>query len=172
MNALSTDRADRIAAPSRTLLTTFAAWRSGIATIIALARQRIAVFDADGTLLDLDRAERIEALRTFLAGDREARLSITLRSLGHVSHQCARFGQLVGVHGHQIELREAIDDAARVSDCFVIADDLHFARRAVHAQPRGVLVRDDPGETRAMLDRHAQVITASVPVSIATTLGL
>jgi hypothetical protein len=65
-----------------------------------------------------------------------------------------------------------VGDAAKVQDCFVLADGEHLVRRPVTAQSRGVLVIGDPKECQPMRERFDEIWESSEPAVSANTTGL
>ena len=63
-------------------------------------------------------------------------------------------------------------DAAKVQDCFALADGEHLVRRPVTTQPRGVLVLNDPKECQPMRERFDEIWESSEPAVSAATTGL
>jgi hypothetical protein len=63
-------------------------------------------------------------------------------------------------------------DAAKVQDCFVLADGDHLVRRPVTTQPRGVLVINDPKDCQPMRERFDEIWESSVPEVSVNTTGL
>ena len=158
--------------PSRTLVTTALDYRHALDSLISAAKSTIRIFDADGAQLELNASKRLESLSTFLRANIEAKIIIVVRSSDHIEKKCPRFVALVALHGNQIAVRQTDIEAPRVEDCYLIADELHFARRTVQAHPRGVVIRDDEHETAPMIERFEQIEGASTIVSLTTTLGL
>jgi hypothetical protein len=170
---LSTPPADDSpAVPSRVLISTFADYRTAIQSLIESARSSIKIFDADGVQYEFNSTGRLESLSAFLRTGIEAKLTVVLRSTTHIEKQCPRFVQLVALHSNQVTIRQTDHEASRVEDCFLIADDAHFARRNVQAHARGVVIRNDEREATPMVERFLQIVDASTVVSLATTLGL
>jgi hypothetical protein len=158
--------------PSRVLIATVTDYREAINSLIASARSRINIFDADGIQYEFNSTGRLESLSAFLRQGSEAKLTVVLRSITHVEKQCPRFVQLVALHSNQVTIRQTDHEASRVEDCFLIVDDAHFARRNVQAHPRGVVIRNDEREATPMIERFQQIVDSSTVVSLATTLGL
>ncbi len=159
-------------APSRALIVTGADYRRALDSLIGAARSIIRIFDADGAQLEFNSANRLESLGGFLHANIEAKLIIVVRSIDHIEKRCPRFVKFLSLHGNQIDVYQTNSEAPRVEDCFLIADQLHFARRAVQSHPRGVVIRDDEHETAPMIERFEQIQDASSIVSLTTIVGL
>lgn len=160
------------AAASRQLLTTRNEYREAVDMLIGAACHDLRIFDADAADLAFNDPARIGQLAGLLRRSRSNRLYIVVHSPGHLSGQCPRLIELLRHNSDRISIYRTGGDAERAEDCFVLADDLHIVRRRVQAQPRGVLIRNDPREAAMMRERFDQIQESSVSAISATTLGL
>ena len=78
----------------------------------------------------------------------------------------------MGSYTAGIRILRTQGDAAKVQDCFVLADDNHLVRRPVTTQPRGVLVINDPKECQPMRERFDEIWESCVPGVSVNTTGL
>lgn len=154
------------------LITTRREYQEAVAALIDEARMILRIFDADGRDLELNSRERCERLGAFLHQSRDTRLLLVLHSTDHAVRECPRLVDLLRRFSGQIAIHRTEGEAARARDCFVVADDLHIVRRAVHAQPRGAYRRDDSAEAQRMIERFDQLLEAAPIAVSATTLGL
>jgi hypothetical protein len=159
-------------APERTLLQTLADYERGFGRVLALLRRELRIFDPDLSELRMNSAERVEALSRFLRGGPNRRIYIALHEVDYVSKRCPRFIALLGIHASSIFIYRTVGDAAKVQDCFVLADGEHLVRRPVTAQPRGVLIVNDPKECQPMRERFDEIWESSEPAVSANTTGL
>ena len=160
------------AAPERTLLQARSDYQRGFGRLLGLVRRELRIFDSDLSELDINSAERVEALARFLRGGPDRRIFVALHGVDHVSKRCPRLIALLGIHASSIFIYQTIGDAAKVQDCFVLADGDHLVRRPVTAQPRGVLVIGDPRECQPMRERFDEIWESSIPAVSANTTGL
>ena len=160
------------AAPERTLLQARSDYQRGFGRLLGLVRRELRIFDSDLSELDINSAERVEALARFLRGGPDRRIFVALHGVDHVSKRCPRLIALLGIHASSIFIYQTIGDAAKVQDCFVLADGDHLVRRPVTAQPRGVLVLNDPKECQPMRERFDEIWESSIPAVSANTTGL
>jgi hypothetical protein len=158
--------------PERTLLQTLADYERGFGRVLALLRRELRIFDPDLSELRMNSAERVEALSRFLRGGPNRRIYIALHEVDYVSKRCPRFIALLGIHASSIFIYRTVGDAAKVQDCFVLADGEHLVRRPVTAQPRGVLIVNDPKECQPMRERFDEIWESSEPAVSANTTGL
>lgn len=149
-----------------------AEYTAGIAHMIALARSELRIFDPDGHQLGLNRQDRIAALEHFVGGDPQRRVFLALQSAEHLPRDCPRFIELLRFRTEQIAVHQTEGDAARVQDCFVIADAEHCVRRPVAAQPRGVIILNDARDVALQRERFDEIWASSASAVSATTIGL
>ena len=160
------------AAPERILIQTRADYERGFGRILGLLRRELRIFDPDLAELQMNSAERIETLSRFLRGGPNRRVFIALHDVDHVSKHCPRFIALLGVYASSIFIYRTMGDAAKVQDCFALADGEHLVRRPVVAQSRGVLVVNDAKECQPMRERFDEIWESSEPAVSANTTGL
>jgi len=144
----------------------------GFERLLGLARRELRIFDPDLSELDVNSTRRIETLTRFLRGSRTHRIYIALHDVEHVVKRCPRLITLLGSYTAGIFILQTQGEAAKVQDCFVLADGDHLLRRPVTTQPRGVLVINDPKECQPMRERFDEIWESSVPAVSANTTGL
>jgi hypothetical protein len=159
-------------APERMLLQARSDYSQGFGRLLGLVRRELRIFDPDLSELQINSAERVEALARFLRGGPSRRVFVALHNVDHVSTRCPRLIALLGIYASSIFIYQTIGDAAKVQDCFVLADGEHLVRRPVTAQARGVLVIGDPKECQPMRERFDEIWESSVPAVSANTTGL
>lgn len=159
-------------APQRTLLVARSDYWNAAEQIIALARHELRVFDPDLQEFRLDTKGRIELLRAFLLRSTDNRLYISVRDPSFIKQFCPRLITLLAQFSTSMFIWEANGEAAKVQDCFVLADQSHVVRRPVAVQPRGVFILNDPREGLVMHERFKEIWDTSVPSVSASTSGL
>jgi len=159
-------------APERILLETKGDYLRGFGRLLGLVRRELRLFDPDLSELEMNTAERAETLTRFLRSGPNRRIFVALHDVDYVSKRCPRLIALLGIYASSIFIHQTIGDAARVQDCFVMADGDHLVRRPVTAQARGVLVISDPKECQPMRERFDEIWESSVPAVSANTTGL
>ena len=160
------------AIPERTLLKTKSDYLEGFNRLLGLVRRELRIFDSDLSGLNMNSAGRIETLTRFLRQDRTHVVHIALHDIEHVTQRCPRLIALMGSYTTAIRIFRTRGDAARVQDCFVLADDDHLLHRPVTTQPRGVLVINDPKDCQPMRERFDEIWESSVPEVSVNTTGL
>ncbi|MGB7540481.1 MAG: hypothetical protein WBM28_00495 [Burkholderiales bacterium] len=160
------------ASPQRTLLTAKSEYLDGFNRLLGLVRRELRIFDPDLSGLGMNLPPRIEALARFLRESRAHCIYIAIHDTEHVTKHCPRLLTLLGSYSAGMFIHQTLGDAAKVQDCFVLADNDHLVRRPVRAQARGVLVLNDPDECQPMHQRFGEIWEASVPGVSANTTGL
>jgi hypothetical protein len=159
-------------APERTLLQARSDYVTGFGRLLGLARRELRIFDPDLSGLEMNSAGRAETLAGFLRGGPNRRLFIALHDVDYVSKHCPRLIALLGIYASSIFIYRTIGEAAKVQDCFALADGDHLIRRPVTAQARGVMVIGDPKECLPMRERFDEIWESSIPAVSANTTGL
>ena len=160
------------AVPERILLQTRSDYAEAFNRLLGLARRELRIFDPDLSELEMNSASRVETLTRFLRGSRTHRIYIALHDVGHVTKHCPRLIALLASYTSAIHIFRTHGDAAKVQDCFVLADGDHVVRRPVRTQQRGVLVLNDPKECQPMRERFDEIWESSLPGVSAITTGL
>lgn len=150
---------------------TLADYRVAIDQVLARATREIFFFDT-ALAADFDRPERIERLRSFLAARSSNRLVILLHDAGSATRTCPRLCALLRRFSEGVSIRQTLESARAASDPLLVVDASHAVRRLHFSQPRSVLMTDDPGAVRPLLERIQQIHEASEPAVSATVLGL
>jgi hypothetical protein len=160
------------AIPERVLLQTRSEYLEGFNRLLGLAHRDLRVFDPDLSELEINSTGRIEMLTRFLRGNRMRRIYVALHHIEHVTKRCPRLLTLMGSYTSALLIFQTRGEAAKVQDCFVLADGDHLVRRPVTTQPRGVLVISDPKECQPMRERFDEIWESSVQTVSAITTGL
>ena len=171
-NPEQTDTGAPPAEPSRRLISLRSEYRAAAGELLPLAQRELRIFDPDLADLGLHEEERTAQLRAFLRASRNNRLYVVLQNVEFFTRRAPRLMSLLGVFSGSMIVNLAQGDATRVEDCFMLCDELHFARRPVSAQPRGAVYLNDPGEGRGMRERFDQIWESSAPGVAATQIGL
>ena len=159
-------------APQRTLLTTKKEYAAAAEQLFTLVQHELRIFDPDLQDFCLDTPHRIELLRAFLLRSMDNRIYISVRDPNFVKTYCPRLINLLAQFSTSLFIRGAEDEAAKVQDCFVLADQLHVVRRPVAVQARGVFILHDAREGLVMYERFKEIWDLSVPSVSASTSGL
>ena len=158
--------------PERVLFSTRKEYLDAIERLIGLARRELRIFDADVSDLKIDSPWTYELLRAFLLRGRDNRLYMAVHQTDYIRNNCPRLLHLLRQFSDRMFIHQTQGDAARIQDCFVLADKLHFVRRPVQAQPRAVLRLNDEPECQGIYLRFSEIWDSSFPAVSATTSGL
>ena len=160
------------AVPERILLQARSDYLEGFNRLLGLARRDLRIFDPDLSELEMNSTNRVETLTRFLRESRTRRIYVALHDVEHVTKRCPRLITLMGSYTSAIFIFQTHGEAAKVQDCFVLADGDHLLRRPVTTQPRGVLVINDPKECQPMRERFDEIWESSLPTVSVNTTGL
>ena len=160
------------AVPQRILLAARSEYLEGFNRLLGLVHRELRVFDPDLAELGMNSMARIAALTQFLRESRTRRIYVALHHVEHVAKHCPRLITLLGSFTSGMFIYRTQGDAAKVQDCFVLADGEHLIRRPVTTQPRGVLVLNDPKECQPMRERFDEIWESSIPAVSPATTGL
>jgi hypothetical protein len=149
-----------------------AAFRAAIDLTIAAAHREIRIFDRDLAHMGLEDPTHTALLGRFLAAGADRRLRIVLHDLAPLKNRSPRLIALMRLHGHAIEVRKTPDHLGQLSDCWVLADQLHGAIRFHVDHPRGKRYAASSAEIRPWWQRFDELWEASEPCSPATVTGL
>ena len=158
--------------PERLALFTRMEYREALERLAALAQRELRIFDPDFSDLDINSQQKCDLLRAFLVRGRNNRLYIAVHDTDYIRNYCPRLINLLRQHSDRVFIHQTQGDAARVQDCLVLADKLHFVRRPVCAQPRATLTLNDDKESQGIFLRFSEIWESSVPAVSATTSGL
>mgnify|MGYP001566401785 CR=1 FL=1 len=167
-----TSNDDTQAAPERRLITTRSEYLQAADRLLVLAQRELCLFDPDLSELALDSRAHIETLTRFLSRSSDQRLWMALHDPEHVKQLCPRLITLLGSFSSSFFINRTQGEAAKVQDCFVLADRLHVVRRPVAKQARGVFILHDVAEGEVMRQRFGEIWECSEPGVSANTSGL
>lgn len=157
--------------PQHTALLGAVDHEKAIDTVLQQARKKILIFD-QSLGKGYNSVARTEIIRRFLLSNRRNTLQIVLHDTQSMDRNCPRLLGLLRAHGHAISIHETHLAAKSAYDPFVVVDDHSFVHRFHFDEVRGLLALNDPVETRAFIERFAEIWEASSAAVSATTLGL
>jgi hypothetical protein len=147
-------------------------FRAAFDALLAGTKRQLRVYDHDLSLLDIDDAPRLAALRALCVAGGGRRIEILLDDISRVARDHPRLMLLLRDFGHVLEIRQADPDAPRPDEAFVLADRHGVLLRADKSAVHGTLHPDDPGSATA-LHQNFEGMWQRAPASVsATTLGL
>ena len=158
--------------PERRIISSRTEYLDAFDRLVELAERELRIFDPDCFGLEINSPRKCELLRAFLLRGRNNRLYIAVHDTEYLRNHCPRLLELLQRFGDRMFIHQTQGEAARVQDCLVLADRLHFVRRPVHAQPRGTFVLNDEKESQGMNMRFSEIWESAFPAVSATTSGL
>lgn len=167
-----TPPADSAQAPRNVELATLAEQIAAIDELIALARQRIRVFDQDLSQTGWSQAVRVERLAAFLGGRRGRRLDVIVHDTGYLESACPRMLNLLRTYSHAMTIYRTGTEARLATDPLLIVDDQHYLHRFHFAQPRSTMGIAQPEQTQPLASRFEEIWATGEPGINATVLGL
>ena len=140
--------------------------------LITKAEQELLIFDPDLSRGGYQSLNCFEALRSFLAQDKQNRLIIVLHEADFFTERCPRLQNLLKTYSHATDIY-VTDDSARVAqDAFVLADKAHYLHRFHIDQARFKYVLNDEVAAKPLLERFGQLLEATSSAVFTTTTGL
>ncbi|GIK85317.1 MAG: hypothetical protein BroJett026_07980 [Betaproteobacteria bacterium] len=158
--------------PEERRLDTIAAQREAIDALLALATQRVHVFDRDLADGGWDTAARAEALKAFLRRSRTAELRIVVHDTRHLERSCPRITALLRGYAHAMAVWRTGPEARSASDALVIVDARHALHRYHVDQPRATLLLSMPQAVEPLATRFDEIWATGEPALGGSVLGL
>jgi hypothetical protein len=154
------------------LITTWSEHDNSLQKILALAKQRLSIFDEDLSRLNLERAENAEILRRFLAADERSSLRIVVKNADPFQRSCPRLMKLLTLYPHKMAVVECPLQLASLNDALFIVDDRHALVRFHKDNVRSRMIVDNPGDCLPYVHRFEEIVKEGGTPICATTLGL
>jgi hypothetical protein len=172
MDSSTRPEPERPIEPRETVLDTVAAQTAAIDELIALARQRLQIFDIDLSQGGWRSAARAENLAAFLRRAPNARIDLIVHDLRFVEASCPRILGLLRLHSHMITFYRTGSEARSAMDPLLIADGRHFLHRFHIDHPRASFAIEQPQLARSLVTRFEQIWATGEPGLSATVLGI
>jgi hypothetical protein len=164
--------ADASREPRVVRLETIAAQSAAIDELIALARQRIRVFDQDLSETGWNGAARVDLLAAFLRGTRGRRLDIIVHDTRYLETACPRLLNLLRTYSQAMTIYQTGPEARLATDPLIIVDDRHYLHRFHFEQAAASMGVEQPEQTRPLAGRFDEIWATGEPGINATILGL
>jgi hypothetical protein len=159
---------------ARELITDWTAYAAAFDRLLALASEKIDIYDEDLGHLGLESPDRQQSLQRILNAGRsshEKKLRIAVRNASLLRKNPGLL-KLLATYGHIASAEETPPHIAHLRDGIVLVDQRHALVRFERDMPRGKLLIDEPDEIRAYIGRFDEILgEGGEPVS-ALTLGL
>jgi hypothetical protein len=172
MDSSTSPETERPIEPRETVLDTVAAQIAAIDELIALARQRLQIFDVDLSGTGWQTAARAEKLAAFLHRAPKARIDLIVHELRWLEASCPRILALQKLHSHAITVYRTGSEARSAMDPLLIADGKHFLHRFHIDHPRASFAIEQPQLASSLVMRFEQIWATGEPGLNATVLGI
>lgn len=157
---------------ARELITSWHDYQSAIDRLLAIATEKLCIYDDDLHLIKPDAPARQAQLQRFLhAGHRES-LKIALRHGDHLLRDTPGLVKLLSIYAHIAAARQTPEHLAHLRDCMILVDDRHGLIRFDRDQARSKLLVDEPDEIGTYARRFSEIWNEGGDQISATTLGL
>lgn len=158
--------------PEERRLDRLAQQREAIDALLALATQRVLVFDRDLADTGWESAERAERVKAFLRRSRDAQMRIIVHDTRHLEAGCPRLTALLRVYAHALSIWRTGAEARSANDALVIVDHRHALHRYHVDQPRATLLLSSPAAVKPLALRFDEIWATGEPALGGSVLGL
>jgi hypothetical protein len=157
---------------ARELITSWGDYQAAIDRLLALACQKIHVYDQDLHQLKLESPPRLEALKRVLQGTEHDALRIALRDATGLRREHPLLNNLLTTYSHRAQAQETPEQIAHLRDNMILVDGKHALIRFDRDHARGKFLIDEADEVRPYLIRFAEILAEGGEPIGSSTLGL
>ena len=157
---------------ARELITSWADYQTAIDRLLAIACQKIRIYDEDLSSLKLESEPRLAHIKRILQAGHENTLQIALRNASPFRQQHPVLLKLLSNYGHLAAVQETPPQLAHLRDSMILVDDKHALIRFERDLPRSKLLIDEIDEVRPYLTRFREIWTEGGESVSVTALGL
>ena len=172
MDSSTSPEPERPIEPRETVLDTIAAQIAAIDELIALARQRLQIFDIDLSGTGWQTSARAEKLAAFARRVPKGRIDLIVHEVRWLEASCPRILALQKLHTHAITIYRTGAEARSAMDPLLIADGKHFLHRFHIDHPRASFAIEQPQLASPLVMRFDQIWATGEPGLNATVLGI
>lgn len=141
-------------------------------TLCGLAQRTLYVFEKNFEEAGFNSSARHDVLRHFLLANPANRLHLLAHDARTATLYCPRLTLLLRQFSSNMHIYQTPRHLLHLSEPFAVADESHCVRRFHFDDPRGLIARNDPENTRSLKSRFEEMWAVSRPGITATTLGL
>ncbi len=158
---------------SRELINSWGEYQLAVERLLALAEQKIAIYDEDLEQLNLDSSSRLPQVKRLLTqGGHSPRLQIALRNTEPLTRKHPLLINLLGNFGHVFAVQQTPPQLAHLRDAMIIVDDRHGLVRFERDLPRSKLLIDENDELKGYRTRFNEIWNEGGELLHANVLGL
>ncbi len=155
------------------LITTWSEYDRAVQEVLDLAPRVLQIFDQDLSPLQLERPQRLAALRDLLATrEDDKQLTIIVQKPDFVRQYSPRLLHLLTVYAPALTITQSPAHLDALQDSLLIADRRHALVRFHRDHARARLMVDDRKECAPYLLRFEEILAAGGEPLSPTTLGL
>lgn len=141
--------------------------------LLAIAGQKVAIYDEDLSQVRLDSPLRQSHLKRLLAGRPAGQfVRLALRNTEPMRRQQPRLMNLLGDYGHCVAACQTPPQLAHLRDSMILVDDKYGLIRFERDLPRSKLLIDEADELKPYLARFEEIWNEGGDAVSITTLGL
>lgn len=158
---------------ARELITSWNDYQAAIDRLLAMACQKICIYDEDLSQLRLDSASRLQHLQRILRTATNGQcLMIAVRNAEPLRQKNPLLMALLGSHNHRFAMQQTPPQLAHLRDAMIIVDDKHGLIRFERDQPRSKLLIDESIELNPYRARFQEIWNEGGEAISNTVLGL
>lgn len=158
--------------PENTVLTSRRDYESALEAVLGQAQHKLCIFDPDLSFGGFETAGNVERLKALLVKNPAAKVTLILHDTRCLLDRCPRLLLLMQRYQHAISVYETNDEAKRVHDSFVLADDYAYLRRFHVDQVRFKYSLKDDATARLLGLRFEELLQLTHHQISTTPLGL
>ncbi len=157
---------------ARELITSWTDYQTAIDRLLAIASQKIWIYDEDLVTLKLDAAPRLAHLKRLLSGAHADVLRIALRNGSPLRQQHPLLQNLLTTYDHMATAQETPAQLAHLRDSMIIVDDKYGLIRIERDMARSKLLIDEADELRPYLLKFREIWAEGGERITSSTVGL
>ena len=157
---------------ARELITSWGDYQTAIDRLLAIACQKICIYDEDLGNLKLEATLRLPQIqRVLLAGHRES-LQIIVRNADPLRNRSPLLIKLLADFSHLSVAQQSPPHLGNLRDSMLIIDDKYALIRFERDLPRSKLLINEAEELKPYLSRFTELLAAGGEPISTSTLGL
>jgi len=158
---------------ARELITSWNDYQAAIDRLLAMACQKICIYDEDLSQLRLDSTNRLPHLQRVLKTTSSGQcLMVAVRNAEPLRQKNPLLMALLGSHSHRFAMQQTPPQLAHLRDAMILVDDKHALIRFERDQPRSKLLIDESSELNPYRIRFQEIWDEGGEAIGSTVLGL
>jgi hypothetical protein len=151
---------------------TEADYREAIESVLTVATENVRVLDWDLAPMKLESPTYSTLIQAMFHRNPSASVHTAVHDPDFVTRHAPRLIELHELHLERVEIRVLPESLQGLTDCHVLADGKHGARRFHKDFPRGALFLDNPVEAAPWWKRFDELWASCSPVALGRRTGL